>query len=208
MKRPSYLIATGLRQALLAVVLCLVAARYNGLHTLTIELYKRPTGNQKTWNQVQSFTPVPLKLHLDNHPVEVSFDKILLGGRVLFDKTKPNAASECAIVDLSGGDKLSIEYTARHSAGYLGRYYLAAVSNSGSARSWVNELYTGSSLYGSSPLIPGGSAGHPDNPVEANFVGLSSCAYIFDLVAEARTTNGYGRINWKHVRQTFYIKTP
>lgn len=175
----------------------------NGAYTVKLELY-----HMNPNRTVGALVPILVndnttaELYLDNTPVRISFDRLQVSGG------GPNLlVNACAIANLMNGRTLSIDFTAEHPNGYLSSYSLAAQSNSGVTVWSESGAYAAPSWSGAHPTLFYGrrASALPFTKTAAAF-SAGPCAYILDLTAWARTTNGYYHFNWRHARKFYYIQ--
>lgn len=171
----------------------------SGLHTVKLELYNTGTGAAVPILVNDNTTA---ELYLDNTPLNMSFDQLTVSGGgpdLLVD--------QCAIANLMSGRTLTVDFTARHATGFIAAYGLSARSNSGVTVWSVDGAYTAPAWGGSRPPAFNGRG-----PAAAAFVKTAAdfsagpCAYVLNLIARTRTTNGYTRINWRHRQKFYYIQ--
>lgn len=175
----------------------------SGAHALTLELYETGSGDQVSLVTNDNLTA---ELFLDNRPITLRFDTINVveGGAAQTDLLE----ERCAIAQLSGGRRLEFDFTALHPTGFLSAYHLTARANSG-VRAWrEGDSYAAPDWSGSRPpAFEGRAEGEPSFTKAAADFTAGPCAYVLDLWAAARTTNGYSRINRAH-RRLFYFIDP
>jgi hypothetical protein len=128
-----------------------------------------------------------LVLDVDNQPVMLGFDAILQkssGADLLKDA--------CQIVQLGANDEIEVRFQAAHPA--LLEWSLAVRSNSGVSAGTASWSYAGTDPAPAPHVhkLPASAFGDP-------------CAYAFSLYARARTTDGYGYLNWANRLQTYYV---
>lgn len=112
-----------------------------------------------------------------------------------------NAEGLCNIMHFDAGDQVEIDFTAHHVGGYLRNYALSASSNDGSAVPFTSDTFQGKPLLWEGTPAAGQSA--------TNTVAFPhDCGYFFDLVARSRVQNGYGYIQGRHARKTYYVDIP
>jgi hypothetical protein len=134
-----------------------------------------------------------LRLQINNEPVVVGFAAIANGAK---DMLAP--ANACDIVNMAQG--LNVTYKAYHPnpAGYLGSYSFAAVPNSGPAVAIASGSYTGAPFTGTPAA--GASAALTKSQIS------HSCAYVLQLSAVARTTDGYWNFNRGYAWKAYYLQ--
>lgn len=175
----------------------------SGLHLVGIELH-----NMAPDRSVGATVPLfvndnlTAELYLDNTPVQISFDQLTVsgGGPDLL-------VNQCAIANLMNGKTLTVDYTARHANGFMASYALSARSNSG-VGVWADSgSYLAAAWGGSRPPAFNGreAAAAPFVKTAADF-SAGPCAYVLDLTAWARTTDGYSLINWAEQQKFYYIQ--
>lgn len=175
----------------------------NGLHHVTLELYHMAP--DRSVGPLVALIPNDNKtaeLYLDNTPVQASFDQLQVTGG------GPNLlVNQCAIANLMNGRKLTVDFTADHPNGFMASYSLSARSNSGVIVWSEGGSYTAPAWSGSRPPVFNGRepSAAPFTKTAADF-SAGPCAYVLNLIAWARTTNGYDRINWKHLQKFYYVE--
>ena len=174
----------------------------NGPYTVTMQLYRTTTGAAVPLLVNDNMTA---ELYLDNRPIKLSFDELKVsgGGPDLL-------TNQCAIANLMNGRTLTVDFTAYQSSGFLASYGLAARSNSGVTVWSEGGTYSAPAWSGARPHAFVGRPAASSSPVHyvktaADF-SAGPCAYVLDLTAWARTTNGYSHINWRHKRKFYYIQ--
>ena len=124
--------------------------------------------------------PQLLTLKLDNQPVTVDLINVLNGGAPV---------SECAIVNLTAAAPgVQIVYEAFDPEGDLWSYALIAEYGHGHAVTLFSDDYT---HHVSSGHVWQGLATDTQPPAVAGWVPPTTCAYLFQISAWKRTTNGY-----------------
>lgn len=171
-----------------------------GLHQVQLELYSVASGTQVALLANDNLTA---ETYLDNTPIELTFDQLAVSGggpNLLVDK--------CAIANLMNGRILTVDFTARHPTGFLAAYALSATSNSGVAAWSVSDAYSAPAWSGATPppFVGRTDAAPAFTKSGADFTG-GPCAYVLNLSAWARTTNGFDLINYDH-KQLFYYVQP
>lgn len=171
-----------------------------GLHAARLELYTAATNALVPLLVNDNMTA---ETYLDNTPIALSFDQLTVSGGgpdLLADK--------CAIANLMSGRRLTVDFTARHATGFLAAYRLAATSNSGVTVWSEDGSYTAPAWGGATPpAFVGREESAPAFDKTAADFSAGPCAYVLNLGAWARTTNGYGLTNYGH-RQLFYYVQP
>ncbi|HXI87680.1 MAG TPA: hypothetical protein VNH64_09490 [Parvularculaceae bacterium] len=171
----------------------------NDLYHVTLEMYQK-TSTTKLPILVNDNTTA--ELYLDNTPVDISFDQLTVSGG------GPNLlVDQCAIANLMNGKTLMVDFTAYQSTGFLASYGLSARSNSGVTVWSEGGTYAAPAWGGSRPPVYAGraTAAPPFVKTAADF-SAGPCAYVLDLHARARTTDGYSHINWRHQQKFYYIQ--
>lgn len=156
----------------------------HGERTISVKLFKNGQPFALTSNQYSTLT-----LQLDNHPVDLRFDKIELPGSGGGTINLLDQGNRCKIARLSQGDDLTVGFTASHP--FLKGWGLSIRSNRGDS-----ALSESGSSSGSTTRTVAGSR----FPV--------SCAYAFSLSATAKTTDGYHYLYRAHRLQTYYLQVP
>lgn len=175
----------------------------SGAHTVSLELYDTGSGNQV---DLVANDNLDAELFLDNRPITLTFDTLNVVRRGTAETDLLD--DRCAMARLMGNRELEVDFTAYHPTGFLSAYRLAARSNSG-VQVWQEGDSYGAPAW--SGTRPPAFEGRPDSAssftkTSADFTA-GPCAYVFDLWAAARTTNGYSRINRAH-SQLFYFIEP
>ena len=194
----------------------------DGSYQITLSLYRVSNESNESDNDNNDAENVEnidkLKLHLDNTPVDVSFDTL-----EVVDSTGSTQTdllqNKCAMADLNsdaGSSRdLNLDFTAAHTSGYLGKYRLLVASNSRNKAFRKQGAYNPTttpqpSLFkGRTPAesafteIQAGNNNNNTKPLAETFG--NPCAYQFDLWAIARTTDGYDRINRSHTELFYYV---
>lgn len=174
----------------------------NGFYRARLELYTAATGALYPLINNDNLTA---ELYLDNTPIDLTFDQLTAAGggepasNLLVDK--------CAIVSLMNGRTLTVDFTASHATGFMSAYALSARSNSGVTVWSEAGAYTAPSWSGSRPpaFVGRPASASPFTKTAADF-SAGPCAYVLDLWAWTRTTNGYARINHRHKQLFYYIQ--
>ncbi|WGK64984.1 hypothetical protein [Croceiramulus getboli] len=157
-----------------------------GLHQFKVEFYTRSGSTYtKLGNAVQT-----LKLYIDNNVPQVSIDAI---------KHSSQTVDACSIVDLQGNatDGVKVSFDAFDAEGNLDSYHCYAQYGEGHTQTLRSENHAGSGV----ALWQGGN--NLSAPQSGVYVPPVTCAYSFNIVARARTTNGYGQIG--HNRASRFI---
>lgn len=174
-------------------------AGLNGAYTVQMRLYNTSSGAVVPILVNDNTTA---ELYLDNTPINVSYDQLQVSGGgpdLLVD--------QCAIANLMNGRNLTVDFTAYQSTGFLAEYGLSARSNSGVTVWSESGSYTAPSWSGSRPpAFDGRPSSAPAFVKTAADFSAGPCAYVLDLTAWARTTDGYSRINWRHLQKFYYIQ--
>jgi hypothetical protein len=145
------------------------------------------------------------ELYLDNTPIDMSFDELVAAGGGV--AASDLLVDKCAIVSLMSGRTLTVDFTAAHPPGFMSAYALSARSNSGVTVWSENGAYTAPAWGGATPpAFVGRQASAPAFVKTAADFSAGPCAYVLDLWAWARTTNGYSRINHRHQQLFYYIQ--
>jgi hypothetical protein len=149
------------------------SAESDGVHQFQIDFYNAA-------NAAVPSTPQILTLALDNQAPTVKLIDILHGG---------TAVSPCAIVDLASiTDGVQVEYEAYDPEGDL--YNLALTVSYGAGSSAT--IYSDSYAAHASPAHDWKGVTSDTRPVPpAVWVPPYTCAYLFEITAWSRTTNGY-----------------
>lgn len=174
----------------------------NALHTARLELYTAATGALYPLINNDNMTA---ELYLDNTPIDMSFDQLVAAGGGA--ATSDLLVDKCAIVSLMNGRTLTVDFTAAHPTGFMSAYALTARSNSG-INVWSEDGAYGAPAWGGSrpPAFVGRAASAPAFVKTAADFSAGPCAYVLDLSAWARTTDGYSRINHRHQQLFYYIQ--
>jgi hypothetical protein len=170
----------------------------SGAHTVELKLFDTNTGMQVPFmNDNRS-----IELFLDNTPVQLTFDTVEV--RQSDGSTHTDLlGNRCDIAQLMDSRRLAIDYTARHASGFLARYGMSLRANDGSGGPSDGGAYSGNVQTDGTPVpFQGRAASVAPEILDASaFPG--SCAYVINISAAARTTNGYSRPYRGH-RQLFY----
>jgi hypothetical protein len=178
-------------------------ARWNtrprtGAHTVKLKLFDTTTNTQVMFgNDNQS-----IALFLNNTPVQLTFDTVEVqqtDGSTHTDLLR----NRCDIAQLMDSRSLAVDYTAFHSAGFLARYGMSLRANDGSGGPSQSGAYSGGLRADGTPQRFQGRAASVGAEVLDASAFPGSCAYVVNISAVARTTNGYHRPYRGH-RQLFY----
>lgn len=175
----------------------------NGLRQVKIELHHmNPDLSVGTDVGLPNNTNNPATLYIDNTPVYISFDKLLISDGLDL------LVSQCAVANLTGGKILTVDFTARHDNGFMATYALRAKSNSGVDVWSVSGSYDPATAWvdGHPALFQGRTAAAPEFTKSSADFSAGACAYVLDLTAWARTTNGYGLVNYAWQQKFYYVQ--
>ena len=175
----------------------------SGAHTISLELYETGPGTRVS---LVANDNLDAELYLDNRPIALSFDALEVVGPGGIDSDL--LEDRCAIAQLTDGRELAVDFTAYHPTGFLSVYRLSARSNSGVSVWNEGDSYGAPAWSGARPPAFEGrrDSASPFTKTSADFTA-GPCAYVFDLSAATRTTNGYSRIHRAH-RRLFYFLEP
>ena len=147
----------------------------NGLHQFKVEFYTA------TGTSVISVTDQLLTLYIDNSIPEVSINAVKHAGREVV---------ACDFVNLRGNatDGVVMNFDAHDAEGNLLSYIAYAKYGDGHTQVLESANYPGSGLWT-------GVTNH-NAPTSGVYVPPVSCAYSFNVRANARTTNGYAYVGY------------
>ncbi|MCC4211571.1 hypothetical protein [Leeuwenhoekiella parthenopeia] len=148
-----------------------------GLHQFQVEFYSYGSGTySKVSNAIQTLT-----LYIDNNVPQVSIDAIMHGSQQV---------NACGIVNLNGNTTggIKVKFDAYDGEGNLLSYNVYAKYGEGHTQSLRSATHADSGI----ALWQG--ANNLEAPSSGVYIPPVTCAYSFNVVAHARTTNGYGQI--------------
>lgn len=150
-----------------------------GLHEFKIEFYNGSNKFNPDPDEIEDFV---LKIYIDNNIPEVSLKSIKHNG---------SEVNACAIVNLtSATDGLEIDFEAFDQEGNMNAYALFARWGEGHSAIIKSANYDD---LGSDPDSWQGS-----HNISASWTPRTTCAHSIEVVATARSTNGYGGYSGKN----------
>lgn len=151
-----------------------------GIHEFKIEFYK---GSNKLNPSPSEQGDFILKIYIDNNIPEVSLNSIKYNG---------SEVNACAILNLnSATDNLDISFEAFDEEGNLNAYALVARWGEGHSEVIKSAKYDD---LGTDPDSWQGSRN-----INASWTPQTTCAHSIEVIATARSTNGYGGYSGKNV---------
>lgn len=171
----------------------------SGAHTVSLKVFDTHTDSQVA---LLANDNMAVELFLDNTPVQLTFDTVAV--RQTDGSTHTDLlGNRCDIAQLMDSRSLAIDYTAFHAAGFLARYGMSLRANDGSGGPSQAGAYSGGVQADGTPQPFNGRAASVAGEVLDASAFPGSCAYVVNISAVARTTNGYSRPYRAH-RQLFY----